>query len=1382
MISAKKRRTLSLEIMENREMLSISAAPKLISAADVRLGSILRNSPVAIQSSNISVDTGGLSGQSVDISVSELGLNGVRRLTVADVNGEVQKWNDRTKSWQPIRPLTFEQTRSLKPAFFIRNTIGTNDTIRWIPKTTSSKTTTAFRVNYVNRGNRFTFPATIIVDMSQRTSSSEIVSLSQTPTTTSNLSSAGISDQPVPKGIWFPSGLDILHDPVTGRLAVPENLGSARISGSANSPVVWQDPVTQNAFLYVGASNGGVYLRQYTFATDRWSDRWTWVSMPGTGYSGSQSIGALAISPDGQYLAVGQGNASNYAAIAVPGSGIQIGKIQADGTLEWQENSQQAAADLEGLHIRSLKWVGDTIYATHWTGGFSNDSVGRTLIAGLAPAGGIGTVITGASYWNFVIDTVSGIPDSPVLIAGHVAPSTGNVNGLGFLEKNGDITPLQGVVTYLQGLAGQSIARISVYPELIDGSIIMFVGSFPATGSDMISRIDRLVVDPSTRTLISFTPAYVSGLVGSSQAKNDQFYGNFTLVAQPEDPTANSVLAGGNLYSSYNAVTFAGGLVNFDFSSGSPTAGPFIYGPVRDATGETGAIAPGQPHADSRNVTFFKTPQGLALIQTDDGGVWQFGPVINGFWQSLSTPGLNTLESLYSDWNAGTNSVAASYQDNAASLGNYGLTFSNNVSAGDGQFAFFDDGAYQSDQGVVSGYFAAQQYLVYDGRVNRVAINKFGQIISYDTIEMYYSDGDGYVQFGTPESVESADGNNTPFYSPIEPNAYRSGNIVMTGQYNLYETSMVDPSGTPDSLVFDPLMPFATPGVNKYLFNSLDNQGSSVGANANYDSLYAGIQILDTVKFKLTDTQVIGRQWNNESVQNLNPIYSANQEKSQLISQGLPVPEWLFSGGIVDIAHQSSSSRNDVIYWLQGGNSISTKNTTFNDSMEQVLRVQLSDGTLKTFDLASLGIHLDQTNRFKLQTLTYVPAVNGHTEYLVAGGQGDIWISELNAAGEPVHFTPMNWTGLPAGTAPGSYTTRMMYDPTDDLLIATQLGQGSWLYSFKGQIGSRPVSDQALNLSETVLQQQAEPSRDKRGNQINTNLVVQLNDQLVDLTKATDVYVEFENFALWQQNLDLLSPLFVVTGTPESLNLLTEAGQQRYGATLQPDGSLRLPLHFEPGVNTIMLQVNASEFPDFVPTFSLKFSATTSFQPNPVNGLLVLNSGTSVESVLMLDGRSSLDPYSPQFNPQDFQTPRFVYPEDSWVIGPVRRNLPPRRFRSNNIIYIGTLGNKAYGGNGNDLLYVDDNTTGVNKLFGGAGRNEFRLVSSYYDLPPNPQLVMDFKPGRDRIGLVGVKPEDVQVVGMRNGSRLFVYGQEVGRFLNVGPRRLQNLNNFIFYP
>lgn len=161
--------------------------------------------------------------------------------------------------------------------------------------------------------------------------------------------------------------------------------------------------------------------------------------------------------------------------------------------------------------------------------------------------------------------------------------------------------------------------------------------------------------------------------------------------------------------------------------------------------------------------------------------------------------------------------------------------------------------------------------------------------------------------------------------------------------------------------------------------------------------------------------------------------------------------------------------------------------------------------------------------------------------------------------------------------------------------------------------------------------------------------------------------------------------------------------------------------------------------------------------------------------------RSVLDRFSPEFNPQASGIPNFVYPENDWVIGPIRKNLPVSKYSVNDIIYIGTQGNKANGGAGNDLLYVDDNTSGVNKLFGGAGQNEFRLVSSYYDLPQDPQMVMDFKPGRDKIGLVGVDPKDVEVVAMRNGSRLFVYGQEIGRFLNVGKRRLQNLKNFIFY-
>lgn len=116
----------------------------------------------------------------------------------------------------------------------------------------------------------------------------------------------------VPKETWFSTGNDFLIDGLWGRLGVQESFGETRVSGATNGLAAVDDPDTGQTFLYAGSVNGGLYLRSYDKAKDRWAKNWTWLTKPGSTYQGSQGIGIITPSPDGKFLAVGQGNASNY--------------------------------------------------------------------------------------------------------------------------------------------------------------------------------------------------------------------------------------------------------------------------------------------------------------------------------------------------------------------------------------------------------------------------------------------------------------------------------------------------------------------------------------------------------------------------------------------------------------------------------------------------------------------------------------------------------------------------------------------------------------------------------------------------------------------------------------------------------------------------------------------------------------------------------------------------------------------------------------------------------------------------------------------------------------------------------------------------------------
>ena len=165
---------------------------------------------------------------------------------------------------------------------------------------------------------------------------------------------------------WVPTGNDYIIDGLWGRLGVQEKFGETYVSGATNGLAIQE--TDDKVFLYAGAANGGIHLRVYDKNNDSWGDSWNWINKPGSGYEGSQAIGVLSISPNGEYLAAGQGNPSNGGALAAPSQGITIGKINENGSIDWLPVSDNALKSLENENIRSMEWVGDSLVALSYTG------------------------------------------------------------------------------------------------------------------------------------------------------------------------------------------------------------------------------------------------------------------------------------------------------------------------------------------------------------------------------------------------------------------------------------------------------------------------------------------------------------------------------------------------------------------------------------------------------------------------------------------------------------------------------------------------------------------------------------------------------------------------------------------------------------------------------------------------------------------------------------------------------------------------------------------------------------------------------------------------------------------------------------------------------
>jgi Ca2+-binding RTX toxin-like protein len=110
-------------------------------------------------------------------------------------------------------------------------------------------------------------------------------------------------------------------------------------------------------------------------------------------------------------------------------------------------------------------------------------------------------------------------------------------------------------------------------------------------------------------------------------------------------------------------------------------------------------------------------------------------------------------------------------------------------------------------------------------------------------------------------------------------------------------------------------------------------------------------------------------------------------------------------------------------------------------------------------------------------------------------------------------------------------------------------------------------------------------------------------------------------------------------------------------------------------------------------------------------------------------------------------------------------------------IVIGTMGNRALGGEGNDKFTILDGA-GTNYLNGGAGSDQFWLISAPGDKPAAKQFVMDFKAGEDLVGLRGVAFADLSFSQVGADTLLSVTGTAVGHFTNVSATSLNNQANF----
>ena len=1005
-----------------------------------------------------------------------------------------------------------------------------------------------------------------------------------------------------------------MRDGLTGRLGSPKEFGDTIIAGAINTTANKKLDNDKSVF-YAGSVNGGLYSRLYSEQTDTWSEQWTWESKPGSGFDGGQSIGAIAISDDGKLLAVGRGNPSNYNAYGTAPYGIQLARIKRDGSLAWQETDISIREQIQASPIRALEWSDKSLIAT---------TPGAVLELSVEN-GKITQVFAPVAEPS--IFTADRMPDNSVAVAGYFPVDQDQFSNAIVLQRDGQTIPLIGEIyaNYIKSVDenGLFISRISAYPKLINGNGVFFVGSFTVDtkGDSWVSRIDRISIDLDSGKVEKIISSPIDrGLIGNNQAANFGPYGNFSLAADPFDPKGRAFFAGGNTFGSSpgsQALTYSGGLVRIRLKGDSREnrdaieSISYLYGPrLEDNKDVLLPPAPGQPHADSRSIDFYHGQDGSKLIQADDGGVWSIDLKLSakgaklkkGTWWMPLTPdhnGFQGLEVNMVDWGSNANIIASSYQDNAASLGYFGDPSATNLWAGDGEIAIIDDGGDNKTSPTV--YLSSQQYLA-SGGMNRYLYNQKGFVKGMQSVSFGLRTEDGSILpwDKTPEYAYYIKNDvlirPIPFLAPIEENPYASNRIVMAGSVNAYET--ID-SGS-NELNFRQLLEDNQASGLK--FTALDNT-SKLGNINEVGSVY----LAGTNNFTKAQN-IYGRQKKTilpsedlQAAAYLSPIAFANLTEGQLSDYGV----------IIDISHRPSSSGQDILYILQGGSSLLTLS---GEISQQYLHVGSASQSLKTFTLEQLGLPV-LTGDLGYQSSVYIPANNQHGEKLVIGGLAGVWISDLDEEGTPLGFEAMNWQGLDEGIAPGSYIQTIKYEPQDDLLILGTLGQGNWLYSFSGDLGDRPRASKLLHMSNTSLVQGTEPDLDKRGNQFNQAITIQLDGRLQSKTEATDVEIILHNKDNWRHYMSMVSPYNI----SEDGEVFTESVREqadRWYSILRPFGlnyrggwetknNIVMPFSFDPGISMFNLSINAKDFYHSDPA-KLRYSVRTTDGSDSVTRTLSL--------------------------------------------------------------------------------------------------------------------------------------------------------------------------------
>ena len=963
-----------------------------------------------------------------------------------------------------------------------------------------------------------------------------------------------------------PLGPAPIQDPFVARLNRAAPWGSGKATGAINTLELVQDETTKDAVLFAGSVNGGVWSRKYDGLNDRWDD-WSWISNSAD-YTGVQSISKLRVSEDGKRLIVAAGGVSSWRNIRGDiQNPLQLAALNSDGSFRaWIKNTDGTQDALAGQDINALETIEDLVII----------GTNRGLYVGEINEKLKGIV---ASVEGELISSIAISDSGRIYLA---VPSKGVFTAtISELRQDRSNANIWKIVAGSQDRSINKLAKLSITSDPTSGDDVLYMGTAefnPQTGltTGGYKTIHRVIYNPNTS--LDWVDKDVTGNIGT-----DTFNGlHMSFSADPTD--SNRVFAGANYLNAYPN-TFNGGLVAITFD-GSDVTLDNQFTSVANPSSAGGTA----PHADSRDIAFLKTKIGATkIVEADDGGVYIKGIDLEDPWQSLLNEGLRTTESFASDWSNIGNIAITAMQDNATAVAKYNSAPSwLNVTGGDGAIARFDDAAKDSNDGYAYAYYGSQSYSS-NGIIEAAAYDESGILKYTDRLELEVLDEYGNLQdFLNYDMIFTGfnpdNQTNYPFYLPFETNAYRAGDVVLAGQRNLYEQLIPHwQLPTAGEMWLLPLIEDLVDNQKVRTFTAVE-VGSSKGESFptrkpySWDSLYTSFREVNSAGVPIT--YLYGRKAGETTEDQSENAITFDQLKLENLTEFLP--DIAQQGVITGISINPDNS--DQIWASISSDHVmygSSPRTSAQFSQPSYL-IYSSNGGREWETIVESGSNGIPRNA-QLQQVQYIRAGDGTAAEIYLGGYGGVWSATIDDNGKPNDFKNVSWDGLDID--PNSFklwNTNLEYDPVDNVLIASILGQGTWLLE-RSALAKAPSAEAGLRITPVWLPQDNSFLKRKKNRYINGVVTVAL--ERTDANRDEEVRVDLVLPDYWKTYLSL-------PGNEPQLDQLPKKNS--------------ITLSFPSGVNQLSLGVSTAlqgvTLPDIVLDLRLE---------NPVNSSIASDSSSA---------------------------------------------------------------------------------------------------------------------------------------------------------------------------